>query len=876
MRKSPVFMDLVNRFPLPSPHAAILFSSLLLLFSVPYLPAEEPGDKEKEEEKNSIKSIEEVLKDCDTVDGLFPLHQNRENGKLFLEIGVAQLATEQKQPEFIHFSHTLDGVTEVGFFRGQFTRSKIFRIRRHFEKIEFVEENTSFYFRPDSALHRASNANISEAILASPAIAAMNEEETRFLVEANGVFLKEFFRQLKPGKKKDEKEDRFQLGDLSKDRTRFLESKSFPDNTLFRVQYVFENLHPSKQGEEHVADSRFVTLKVQHTLIAMPENDYEPRFDDPRVGYFTTQVTDLTSKSSAPYRDFIHRWHLRKKNPAAEISDPVEPITWWIENTTPVELRDTIRDAGLAWNQAFASAGFSNAVEVKIQPDDAEWDSDDIRYHVLRWTSSPDPPFGGYGPSFVNPRTGQILGADIMLEYVFLTNRIRFREVVNLGGEAGRRAFPFSQMEGRGHFCEFGSCLHSNRIASGAILKAQAARFGNGPVDMDELIKQALTDLILHEIGHTLGLNHNFRASHLYNRKDIHNKELTAGTGLTGSVMEYSPINLSLDPKEQGHYFSLVPGPYDHWAIRYGYDAKEKLDAILSESTKREHAFGNDADDMRSTGRGIDPRAMINDLTSEPIAHAAGQMQLVKMTLPKLAGQFPVDGESYHELRTAFSSLMREYSRASLTLSRFVGGVYVDRSVVGQEGAPGHPLQPVDAETQKEAVKQLAKHVFGPDAITFSPDLVARLAMQRRGFDFFDLDDNEDPKIHDRILSLQKSVLDQLLHKHTLARILDTSLYGNEYELGPMMRDLDTAIMEGEVGGRPDPFREALQLNYVERLIKISGLDDKSDYPGPARSEAVALLERHLDRFENRRGSPNLPRHRIHLTRLITNALENR
>ena len=119
-------------------------------------------------------------------------------------------------------------------------------------------------------------------------------------------------------------------------------------------------------------------------------------------------------------------------------------------------------------------------------------------------------------------------------------------------------------------------------------------------------------------------------------------------------------------------------------------------------------------------------------------------------------------------------------------------------------------------------------------------------------------------------------MLDQLLHKHTLARVLNTSLYGNEYELGTMMGDLDTAIMEGDADGRPTPFRESLQLNYVERLIQISGLDDKSDYPGPARSEAVALLEHHLSRFENFKGSRNLLRHRSHLTRLINNALENR
>jgi len=168
-------------------------------------------------------------------------------------------------------------------------------------------ERTPASFNPDSALKRAATANLSDAILVSAKIVATDEESGCHLIEADGIFLTENFRQLKPGKKKDDDGDRFKLGDLSKDRTRFLESKSFPDNTLLRVQYVFENPHPAKSGDSDVADSRFVTIKVQHSLIKMPQHDYEPRFDDPRVGFFSTQVTDLTSKSSAPHRDLINR-----------------------------------------------------------------------------------------------------------------------------------------------------------------------------------------------------------------------------------------------------------------------------------------------------------------------------------------------------------------------------------------------------------------------------------------------------------------------------------------------------------------------------------------------------------------------------------------
>lgn len=866
IHKSPIFRHLFS----------LLFVAVAVQFSFSTGFGE---DEEKDEKKDKTKTIAEVIENCDTKEGLFPLHQDKKTGKIYLQIATDQISTQDSQREFIHFSHTLDGVAGLGLFRGQFSNARVFTIRRHFEKLEFVAENSNFYFNPESALKRAASANISDAILASAKIAAQDEDAGTFLVEADGVFLKEFFRQLKPGKKKDDKEDTFKLGDLSKDRTRFIESKSFPDNTLFRVQYVFENLHPAKYGDEDVADSRFLTIKVQHTFIEMPDNDYEPRFTDPRVGYFSTQVTDLTSKSSAPYRDLVHRWHLKKKNPKAKLSPPVEPITWWIENTTPVELRDTIRDAVLSWNLAYESAGFTGAIEVKTQPDDADWDADDIRYHVLRWTSSPDPPFGGYGPSFVNPRTGQILGSDIMLEYIFLTNRIRLSELVDLG-HASENDQAESSIPGEMRFlCQCRDHLHSSRIAGQTILRAMMAarpdsrHFDNEEIELNRIVKEALTDLILHEVGHTIGLNHNFRASHLYDREAIQNHETTAKTGTIGSVMDYTPINLARDPAKQGHYFSVVPGPYDHWAVQFGYGDEKDRESILSESTKPEHVFANDADDMRKAGRGIDPRAMINDLTSEPILYASDQIAMVRETLPKLETLFPVDGESYHELRTAFSTLMRNHARAGEVMSRFVGGVYIDRSMHAQDGGAAEPFVPVPAEKQRLAMIHIGNDIFGPDSFAFSPTLIAKLQMERRGFDFFDLDANEDPKVHKSVLAIQKDVLEQLLHKNTLARIIDSSLYGNAYSLEEFMDSLHAAILTGDPAAGVNSFREALQIEYVERLIKVSGLEASSSAPKAASSQAMLLLEQ----LSLNPGVPDSPpRHSRYLERRVKKALEHR
>ena len=134
----------------------------------------------------------------------------------------------------------------------------------------------------------------------------------------------------------------------------------------------------------------------------------------------------------------------------------IEPITWWIENTTPHEFRGAIEEGVLAWNKAFEKAGLINAVEVKTQPDDAEWDAGDIRYNVLRWTSSPTPPFGGYGPSFVNPRTGQILGADIMLEFVYFTNRVKYEKIYD--------TFSSDIDVSGSHVCQAGEIMHRGNL----------------------------------------------------------------------------------------------------------------------------------------------------------------------------------------------------------------------------------------------------------------------------------------------------------------------------------------------------------------------------------------------------------------------------
>ena len=780
------------------------------------------------------KSVEELTKGMHRVTGLFEFYLDREKGGFYLFVRNDQIG-----PEFIYFHHTVDGVVQAGHNRGQYGDESIFKISRIFDRLEFTEQNTAFYFDPQSPLARAAKANTSHAVLASETIAATNSDGV--LIAASGLFLKETLLMVKPSGGEASKTV---LGKLSDTKSKLLNIHGYPDNTTVTVEYVYENAtppsdHDSKESRAEITDPRYVSIKVQHSLIRMPENDFKPRFEDPRVGYFTTQVTDLTTTDVAPYRDVIHRWHLVKQKPGTAVSEPVQPIVFWMENTTPVELRDTIRLATLKWNEAFATAGFKDAIVVKQQPDNAKWDAGDINYNVLRWTSSPNPPFGGYGPSFVNPRTGQILGADIMLEYSFLTNRLRSEKIFTDLGLASAENGLDPNEDPR-------LCLDAGFAQQGILFGNAALRLRKGAVvEMKELSRQALTKLILHEVGHTLGLNHNFRASHLYDPVTIHKKEITSKTGLTGSVMDYMPANIAPDGTAQGEYYITKPGPYDHWAIEFGYsealenpaDEQKRLDAICARSHQPELAFGNDADDMRRAGKGIDPRAMIYDMSGDPIAYGVQRCELVNKKLAELLKKEPTPGDSWQSLTQAYSSLTRESADALVSMSRYIGGVYVERAVVGQ--APGKsPYTPVEKERQRAALDAMARYAFAPNSWQLPADLAAHLQRQRRGFEFSRED--EAPRLHDRVALLHKSLLDHLTHVETQRRIIDSALYGNKMPLGEVMNVLSKAVLDGDPAEGPDSVRQNLQSEYVDRLIKIV---NNSTYLPAAQSVAFSELE---------------------------------
>lgn len=837
--------------------------------------AKKDKKKKDDEEEEEEETFEETVKDLEKIEGLFTFYRDKEDGSLLMEISEVQLAGGV---EFIYHGVTLNGAADAGFSHilGSYRQPSIISFSRHFDRIEIRKLNASFYFDPDNALSRASDANIQPALLAVATVMAKSEDGSRFLIDADAVFQDEALSQITPSSRPGlDGGFEFSLGGLNSEKTRVVDVRSYPENSLLIVNYTFDNSTPINYGGPDITDGRTVTITFQHSLIEMPEAGYEPRFDDHRVGFYAQRVTDLTDTSVTPYRDLIERWRLIKKDPESDLSEPVEPITFWIENTTPVEYRDAIQAGVLAWNSSFEKAGFHNAILVNIQPDDAEWDAGDIRYNVIRWVSSPQPYYGGYGPSLANPRTGEIIAADIVLEQAYATYRVLYTELFDEAAlpSSGRQAEQ-SRMNGTlsQELCAKGQSIQHNTLFGIATLAAQGA----SDEEIGDLLEEGLYELALHEVGHTLGLMHNMKGSQAVPYDDIHSEERKAAGWLTGSVMDYAPINVNPDRSRQGLYYSVVPGPYDDWAIEFGYrsslgDAKAesiRVAALLARSTEAELAFGNGADAMSSPVGGIDPRIMVDDLTDDAVQYGIDRMEFIDARLVNLKAKFEKEGDTWDGLRTAYFILTGQKVSQARVITNYVGGVYLERSEIGQAGSKV-PYTPVVGRDQRRALKALGQYVFSPDAWIIPEELIRHLQRRRRGYEQYG---QEDPRMHDRALRIQAQILETLLHPITTQRMLDSSLYGNDYPPAEVMRDLTDALFQADLRTSVNTYRQNLQIYHVNLLVDIASGHGGRAYP--IQSAALHQLKR-IDRMERQAKSRDVATsaHRGHVRHIIETAL---
>lgn len=806
----------------------------------------EKGEMDDMEEEEENEPFEDVVKDCEVMEGLFTFYRNRENGDVFMEIRPGQfdkifLCSITRESGDGHFFDSAAIMDQFPFV-----------FRRVGFNVMLIHKNVYYRADRDSAVYRAVSRGVSDSIVGNAHIESEpHPKRGSVLVNPSGFFIQDIGMVSHFFSNYADEGDAFAGYDFDDENSYFGRIKSFPENTEIEVLLHFSSSNPIHIPT--VSDSRSFFHTYHYSLSTLPETNYNSRVADDRVGHFLTMYQDYNSVlRDTPYRRYINRWHLEKAEPKFPLSKPKKPIVFWLENTIPPEYRDAIREGVLVWNKAFEAIGFRDAIVVRQQADDADWDPADVRYNTVRWIVSPG---RGYavGPSRANPFTGQIYDADIRISADFV--RYIFHEYEEFA-EPVAIVNSLKRPPGMAK-CFRGCCDYQWEAAKHAAFGWSVATVrGNGAiVDMQTYLHDFLVHLVAHEVGHTLGLRHNFKASSVLKNDRLHDAKTTSERGLSGSVMDYLPVNIAPEGMPQGQYFQTNLGPYDYWAIEYAYKTvpagsheseTEMLEKIASRVAEPQLAYGTDEDAMWWT-TGIDPVCNRGDLGSDPIAFYTDRVGLSKELWRKMTDKFETKGQRYQKFRKVFNHGIWEYFGAVLNVTKFVGGIYYHRDHVGDPNGR-IPLEPVGADRQREAMAFLQTHIFGADAFHFPPELLNRLAPER----YWDFSGSIwevsriDYPIHDIVLAIQGMPLEYLYDPVLLSRMQDIELrYGGGEEpfaladMFPMIRDAVWTELSGPAN--VNSFRRALQRKHLGKIIALF-VEKPEGVPEEARTPAHADL----------------------------------
>jgi hypothetical protein len=523
------------------------------------------------------------------------------------------------------------------------------------------------------------------------------------------------------------------------------------------------------------------TLVLHHSMVRLPEKPMMPRLYDARVGYFTTRHQDY---SDDDYRSknvrYIARWRLEKKDPSAAVSDPVKPIVYYLDAATPKKWIPYLIKGIEDWNEAFEAAGFSHAIVGKAAPtpeQDPDFSPEDVRYSVIRWL--PSTTENASGPHISDPRTGEILNADIQFynDVMVLARDWYFVQVGPLDPRASKLPLP------------------------------------------DELMGRLLEYVVSHEVGHTLGFQHNMKASSMYPADKIRDKEWVHKMGHTPSIMDYSRFNYVAQPEDGIAVEDLVPriGPYDIWATKWGYtpiegaktpkDEKATLDKWAREQDNTPW-YRFSTENSAGSDPGEETEAVGDADAVKSTAMGMKNLQRVsKMLMPAAAWK---EGETYEDLSEVYGRLVGQWQLEMNHVAQVVGGLNSQEKVVGQEG---RVFTLVPKQRQQEAVKFLVDNAFTTPSFLIDPEILRRI---------------EPNGALARLRASQTSVLNQLLNDQRFARLIEQQTIDGTaaYTAAELLATVRKGVWK-ELDGSPvkiDAYRRNLQNAYLELVnTKLNG-----------------------------------------------------
>lgn len=753
--------------------------------------------------------------------GLFTLW--RKQGKVYIELQKSQLNSD-----FIQTAEPANGLGGYGITPGlpylQFAR--IMRFTRTDDKVAITWPNTSFVARTPAGSNAIAQS-FAPSVLAVTPIAAEDAATGAIVVDAS-PFLGDVIDMtdaLRFAASTDSKPGAAYR--LDSDRSFFGDSKAFPDNIIIEADQTYVSSQPIAADFsvtlDNVPDARMVQIKVKYNIVKPPAlGSYMPRLADDRVGYYPDILLDY-SKDRVQERQlrYILRWNIVR-----------HPMTYYISDTVPVEYRAPIRTALLKWNTAFARIGIPNAVQVLDQPADPAWDPDDVRYNTVHWlTESNGGGFAQAGLVF-DPRTGELIKTSIVID----------ADLMYFGNQEGE--FFTGPIAGMPGFAREEAAYASGAHASAMFgLWALRAQMGvSWRYIPPNYANDFLESIVLHESGHNWGLQHNFIASEVYTPKQLQDKAFTSTHGVVNTVMEYTPTNVWPKGTPKGSYFQLVLGPYDYYAIHWGYapvpgartpqDEVPTLRRWASSWSDPRYRFANDEDVQWTSGHAIDPRINQFDLSNDNLTWCEGQLKIGSQLMSSVGSHFSEYEDTHETQRTAFEFALSPTFICSSVASHYVGGEYLSRNHVGDPRASA-PLRPVPRAQAQRAFALLDRYLFSDKASQFSPTLLRQLVYTEWVTDFPQAPWQYNPPVrHDEPVATiletrQRSVISRLMSPVLLQRIDDFPL---KYKPGTTMSlvDLFTWLHQAVFGdlangsvARAGEVHRSLQQWYVRKLMEL-------------------------------------------------------
>jgi hypothetical protein len=768
------------------------------------------GDKKSDDEskKSKIKKYDEVITtNAVTKSGLFRVHRIDDN--LYYEIPVDELDTDLLW--VIQISETTAGSSYAGMPVGD----RVVRWELHGDQVFLRDVRYNIRADTSDPIAEAVKASNLAPIIRVFDIKAYGKDKAP-VIDVTDLFKKEVpeFSARRA----------LNAGGMDSDRSFIEEFKAFPRNINVRVLASYaEGKHGG--GDDEGPQSSGITAVICHSMVKLPETQMKPRRWDSRVGFFTESFTDFADRTyhEAENVQYILRWRLEKKNPDAKISEPVKQIVFYVAREVPEKWKKYVKEGIEDWEPAFEGAGFTNAIIGKYAPDpreDPDWDVEDARISSIRWL--PSDIENAFGPQIHDPRSGEILSADVRM----------FHNVQKLV-----RDWYFVQ-------------------ASPCDPRAQTL-----PLP-DDLEGELIRFVVSHEVGHSLGFPHNMKASSSYSIEQLRNPEWTKKNGTAPSIMDYARYNYVAQP---GDGAGLMPkvGPYDYFALNWGYrqfakdaDEKAELEKLAKVQIDQPmYRFGD-------PNAGVDSTQQTEDLGSNAVEATKLGLRNLERVAAYLVKATSKPGKDYELLSDEYNALLGQWSREMGHVANVVGGV---EEINLYYGDANRRFFPNSADYQQQAVSFLLENAMSTPTSFVGPDIVSRLSAEGTA---------------QRVLNQQDAVLKNLISVQRIERLAEIEQTSTNAVYSPtkLFSDLREGLFR-ELGGKPvdiDLYRRNLQRSYIDMLSdNLKNPAVNSDLPAYSRAELEAIRAT-IRKVDLSRAKPVVQMHLKDLTARISFALDPR